>query len=132
MATYRNIQCNNCRNSLTDGFRRNGTLDNFTDLGPEYLVCSKCGTKNRTGFTPFNKMNLFRKGEVLLFLLGTTALYGGIIGFLLLKFITFLLKKNSIVNNEFVLESIHYTIASAIVVVLLSFLQIKGLFKNNV
>ncbi len=97
-----------------------GTLDNFTRLGPEYLTCTKCGTKNKTNFIPFNKMNSLEKGWIYFSLFLTYCIYGGLASFLIVGGISLLVDSkypNSISDATF------YTIFKISALIVISILS---------
>jgi hypothetical protein len=78
MGLYKNIKCENCDHSFTGGWSRSGTIDNFTNWGPEFLECPMC--KHHYKFwdrKPFYKMNIIEKGWTLFVMSFHTLLYGG-------------------------------------------------------
>ena len=87
MGLYKNIKCENCDHSFTGGWSRSGTIDNFTNWGPEFLECPKC--EHHYLFLdrkPFHNMNIIDKGWTL-FVMLLPALFSGLpygIGFGLL------------------------------------------------
>jgi len=131
MATYKNYKCSNCYYSFTNGFKPAGTTDNFTRLGPEYLVCVKCGTKNMTGKIPFTKMNVIEKVWVMFCLLLTYILYGCLISFTIVGGFSWLIenKKIELDLHDFNFDAI-FIVLSIASISILSFFQLKSFFKD--
>ncbi len=96
MGTYKNYRCGNCNYSMTNGFKSAGTLDNLTRLGPEYIKCHKCGTKNYTKRLPFNKMNVIEKAWVCFCLFFTYTIYGSLISFMLVGGLAWLVENQKL------------------------------------